>query len=161
MREPRVRVVVPTEELALSLSRRFAQFPGEQGIDFDGSGDGGAVVLVEFPRDTAGLDRVLDVVRSWLSESGLPSVSVESRWLIASGRPIGNPAGAVRGRVTWKYEDGPANAPVEASPDDVGPAWIDHPGNPESEPVANGEWISRAEARRFAAERGYELSEDD
>ncbi len=30
-----------------------------------------------------------------------------------------------------------------------------------SERIADGAWITRAEARRLAEERGYELSEDD
>jgi hypothetical protein len=64
----------------------------------------------------------------------------------------------------WKYDDGPEDAPEEGSPDDVGPAWIDTYEEDErisSEQVAQGEWVTRAEAQRLASESGYELAIDD
>lgn len=64
----------------------------------------------------------------------------------------------------WKLEDGPEDAPDEGSPEDVGPAWIDTYENDthvSEEKVANGEWISRAEAKRLAADNGYEFEADD
>jgi len=64
----------------------------------------------------------------------------------------------------WKYEDGPEDAPDEGDPNDVGPAWIDTYNGDEhvsSETVAEGEWITRAEAHRLAESNGYELALDD
>jgi hypothetical protein len=63
----------------------------------------------------------------------------------------------------WKFEDGPEDAPDEGDPNDVGPAWLDTYEGDErvsSEKVANGEWITRAEAQRIAAANGYELAVD-
>jgi hypothetical protein len=59
----------------------------------------------------------------------------------------------------WKLEDGPEDAEGD-DPNDVGPAWINHPDG-TSESVRDGEWITRAEAERLAAENGYELAVDD
>jgi hypothetical protein len=64
----------------------------------------------------------------------------------------------------WKYEDGPEDAPDDGDPNDVGPAWIDTYDRDEcvsSEPVAEGGWITRAEAHRLAESNGYELAVDD
>jgi len=62
-------------------------------------------------------------------------------------------------RLYWKWEDGPEDAEGD-DPNDVGPAWIDH-ADGTSEKVRDGEWITRAEAERLAAESGFELSIDD
>jgi len=64
----------------------------------------------------------------------------------------------------WKFEDGPEDAPDEGDPNDVGPAWLDTYEGDErvsSEKVANGEWITRAEAQHVATANGYELAVDD
>jgi hypothetical protein len=64
----------------------------------------------------------------------------------------------------WKFEDGPEDAPEEGSPNDVGPAWIDtYDGDKHvsDEKIRGGEWITRAEAQRIAAENGYEFTADD
>ena len=64
----------------------------------------------------------------------------------------------------WKLEDGPEDAPEEGSPDDVGPAWLDtYDGDQHigEEKLNGGDWITRAEAHRLAAENGWELSLDD
>ncbi len=66
--------------------------------------------------------------------------------------------------LTWKFEDGPEDAPGEGSPDDIGPAWIDTFDDDEhvsEEKVNGGEWISRSEAQRIASTRGCEFSADD
>ena len=60
----------------------------------------------------------------------------------------------------WKLEDVPAGDGEAPHPEDVGPAWIYRPDGSE-EPVHDGEWISRADAQRLAAEGGYELQLDD
>lgn len=59
----------------------------------------------------------------------------------------------------WKWEDGPEEADGD-DPNDVGPAWIDRPDG-ISEKVNGGEWITRSEAERLAADHGYELVTDD
>ena len=64
----------------------------------------------------------------------------------------------------WKFEDGPEDAPDEGHPHDVGPAWIDtYHGDDHisSKQVADGAWITRAEAHRLADSGGYELTLDD
>ena len=66
--------------------------------------------------------------------------------------------------LTWKFEDGPEDAPGEGSPDDVGPAWVDTFEGQDlvsSDKIADGEWITRADAERIASENGYEFSADD
>ncbi len=66
--------------------------------------------------------------------------------------------------LTWKFEDGPENASEEGDPTDVGPAWIDTfegDRHVSEEKVRDGEWITRAEARRIASENGYEFAPDD
>jgi hypothetical protein len=45
-------------------------------------------------------------------------------------------------------------------PNDVGPAWINWPDGRE-EKANGGEWMTRAEARRLAAEKSYEIEEDE
>ena len=61
----------------------------------------------------------------------------------------------------WKFEDGPEDAPYEGDPSDVGLAWIVTFAGDErisSEEVAEGQSITRAEARRLAEREGYELA---
>jgi hypothetical protein len=60
----------------------------------------------------------------------------------------------------WKLEDVPAGDGEAPRPEDIGPAWIYGPDGGE-EAVLDGQWITRAEAQRIAAENGYELQEDD
>jgi hypothetical protein len=158
-RKPRITIVVPTMELAISLSNALSEFPGEGGmgvapnLPYD-------VHLNEFPRTTDDLERLLGVVRAWLADVDLDSVTVESRWEIRRAK---RPGEAERRVVTWKVEDGPEDAPEEGSLEDVGPAWL-HTFRAgelvDTEPIAGGEWITRSEARRLAEEGGYELSED-
>jgi len=159
-REPRITIVVPTVELAISLSSALSEIPGEQAM-------GAApnlpynVTLHEFPRTTVDLERLLAIVRAWVAEVDLDSVTVESRWEIRRTNRLGE---AERRVLTWKIEDGPEDAPEGGSLEDVGPAWLDtfRAGElVDSEPIAGGEWITRAEARRFAEGGGYDLSEDD
>ena len=57
----------------------------------------------------------------------------------------------------WKYEDGPPDA-EEDDPNDVRPAWIIEPDGNERD-VNEGEWITRAEAKRLASDGGYELDD--
>jgi hypothetical protein len=59
----------------------------------------------------------------------------------------------------WKYEDGPPDAEGE-DPNDVGPAWIIEPDGSERD-VRGGQWVTRAEAIRLAAEQGIDLDLDD
>ena len=71
---------------------------------------------------------------------------------------------AERRILTWKYEDGPEDAPLEGSPDDVGPAWIDTMDGEKlvsSEKANDGEWLTRAEAQQLAERNGYVFSADD
>ena len=66
--------------------------------------------------------------------------------------------------LTWKLEDGPEDAPDEGSPDDVGPAWVSVYENNvlvSDEKAVGGQWITRAEAQRLAAENDWEFSADD
>ena len=59
----------------------------------------------------------------------------------------------------WKYEDGPENA-VDKDLNDVGPIWLERP-NGSGEKLKDGEWVTRAEARKMAEDLGYELDEDE
>jgi hypothetical protein len=156
-REP--RIVVPTPELAISLSNALSEIPGEKGIGarpdlpYD-------VTLHDFPRTTVELERLLTLVRAWLAEVDLDSVTVESRWQIKRAKRPGVTESRV---LTWKLEDGPEDAPEGGSPEDVGPAWLytyRAEDLVDSEPIAGGEWITRGAARRLAERHGYELSED-
>jgi hypothetical protein len=161
MHEPRVVVVVPSRALALSLFLRLSELPGEKGVAVDLERDYFAVELMEFPNKPADLERVIAAVRSWLGEVRLPTVTVESRWHLTARSASGG-AEKPRRVLTWKFEDGPADAPEKGSADDVGPAWLDTqtPDGVASEPVAGGEWITRAEARRLADENGWDFSKD-
>jgi hypothetical protein len=159
--EPRITIVVPTSELSLSLYAAFKDIPGEKGFGRDG--DRFHVTLSEFPKTTADLERVLEIVRAWLAEVAIDSVTVESRWEVRRARRKAQGGETERRVLTWKLEESPEDAPDE-SPEDVGPAWLDTFRGEEvvdSEQIGNGEWITRAEARRLAEEHGYDLSEDD
>jgi hypothetical protein len=116
-REPRITIVVPTPELAISLSSALSEIPGEKGIGarpdlpYD-------VTLHDFPRTTVELERLLMLVRAWLAEVDVDSVTVESRWQIKRAKRPGETESRV---LTWKLEDGPEDAPEGGSPEDVGP----------------------------------------
>jgi hypothetical protein len=58
----------------------------------------------------------------------------------------------------WKWEDGPPDG-LEDDPNAVGPAWIIRPDG-SKEAIADGEWITRAEAERLAEEHGHALDAD-
>lgn len=60
----------------------------------------------------------------------------------------------------WKLEDVPRGDGEAPHSEDIGPAWIYQPDGSE-EAVRDGEWITRVEAERIAAETGYELQVDD
>jgi hypothetical protein len=158
--DPKLRIVVPTRDLMLSLYRRLSRFPGEKGMAIDLNRAYFAVEVVDFPRQPTDLERVLEIVRSWLDEVGVvDAITVESRWQVRTTRSREKE----RQIVSWKFEEGPEDATEEGSPEDAGPAWIDtFRGDAivDTEPVADGAWITRAEARRLAAERGYELNKD-
>ena len=53
MREPRVVIVVPSQELAFSLLGRLNQFPGEKGVSVELERNYFSVDLVEFPTTAA------------------------------------------------------------------------------------------------------------
>jgi hypothetical protein len=78
-----------------------------------------------------------------------------------------SPRGKSRAEVPvlcWKREDGPTDAPEQGSLDDVGPAWLetqDEYGNRTSEPISDGNWVTRQEVLALAAGMGYTLSVDD
>jgi hypothetical protein len=162
VREPKLVVVLPTRELAFSLFQQLSAFPGEKSIAVDIERGYFAVQLVDFPQKPADLDRVIAEIRSWLAETKLARVTVESRWQVNNPSRRGVRS-AVRRVLSWKFEDGPADAGPGGSPVDAGPAWLittDSEGEEVAEPIAGGEWITRAEGRRLAAERGYDLDED-
>jgi hypothetical protein len=161
--EKKIVIVVPTQELAQSLFMHgLWDFPGEKGMSVDLEEGYFAAYLMNFPRNPSDLDRVIAAVRSWLAGTELPSVTIESRWRVQASRQS-QAAERPRRVLTWKFEEGPADAPEEGSPDDAGPAWLEitDPEGTIIDEVADGEWITRAEARRLAHEVGYELSEDD
>jgi hypothetical protein len=70
--------------------------------------------------------------------------------------------GILRCELYWKCESGAAGA-AGADAADVGPAWLHTFDGEElvgSERIRRGAWITRAEARQVADERGITLSED-
>jgi hypothetical protein len=161
--EPKIVIVVPTQELAASLLiHGLRDLPGQKGMAVDLDQGYFDAHLDEFPRTPSDLDRVIAAVQSWLAETELPAITIESRWRVEPPRKPQAPE-KLRRVLTWKLEDGPADAPKSGSPDDVGPAWLDTPGpdGTTSEEVADGKSITRAEARQLAEEEGNELSDDD
>ena len=159
------RTVIPVESMALasSLLGRLEEIRGTGGrglsVDFDQSEF--AVVLNEYPRRPEDAKKVLDVVAAWLDEIGHPEVTVEFRWPVRR-----SPTGTSRARRTviyWKREVLSADPSDEGRLNDAGPAWFqtqDEHGNVTSEPVADGDWITRNEAIGYSL-RGYTLSIDE
>ena len=129
-------------------------------VDFDQSEFG--VVLDEYPRRPEDARKVLDVVAAWLDEIGHPEVTVEFRWPVRR-----SPAGTSRAKRTviyWKREVISSDPSDERGLNDAGPAWLqthDEHGNVTSEPVADGDWITRNEAIGYSGRWGYTLSLDD
>ncbi len=149
--------------LAMSLSARLNQIPGtgQRGVGSLGEGLY-EVVLDEFPRRSEQVTGILDAVGAWLDEVGHQEVTVEFRWhLKRSG------SGTTRAQqpvLYWKQEDGPADAGSDGSLDDVGPAWLqtqDARGTLTSEPINDGEWISRIDVLMIARANGYTVRLDD
>ena len=157
--------MIPVESMALasSLLGRLEEIRGTGGrglsVDFDQSEF--AVVLNEYPRRPEDAKKVLDVVAAWLDEIGHPEVTVEFRWPVRR-----SPTGTSRARRTviyWKREVLSADPSDAGRLDDAGPAWFqtqDEHGSVTSEPVADGDWITRNEAIGYSL-RGYTLSIDE
>jgi hypothetical protein len=161
--QDRTVIRLPSRTLAYSLFLRLSQIRGVgergYGLRADALGE---VTLGEFPRRPEQVKDVLDVVAAWLDEVGHPEVTVEFHWQIRQSE--NGQSRAERPVLYWKFEEGPEDALPNGSPDDMGPAWLqsrDAYGNPVSEPVADGEWISRAQAYSLAGTSGYTLSVDD
>jgi len=67
-------------------------------------------------------------------------------------RKLYDPSMAIKATALyWKLEDVPVGDGEAPHPEDIGPAWIYRPDGSE-EPVLEGEWITRADAQRIAAE---------
>jgi hypothetical protein len=161
--QDRTVIRLPSWTLAYSLFLRLSEIRGVGERGYGQHADAlGEVTLGEFPRRPEQVKDVLDVVAAWLDEIGHTEVTVEFHWQVrqsAKGKTR-----ASRPVLCWKYEDGPEDAPPNGSPDDMGPAWLqtqDAYGNVMSEPVADGEWISRQKAYSLAADMDYTLSVDD
>ena len=160
------RTVIPVEtvELAGSLLSRLEEIrgTGQRGLNVDGEVDRFEVVLDQYPRRPEDAKKVLDVVGAWLDEIGHPGVTVEFRWPVRR-----SPAGtsrAARPVIYWKREVTSADPSAEGRLDDAGPAWLqshDEHGNVTSEPLAEGDWITRNEAIGHSLRMGYTLSLDD
>jgi hypothetical protein len=167
---PKALIRVPSEMHGVSLSRAVARLPGEKGLRLRAQ-DGLAVVLEEYPRNGIELEILLDVVRAWLN-----GVDIEKVEVVANGKTyVVEPGDEIKSKMTdeppeqaprqhgtrlyWKFEDGPENAEI-ADPNDVGPAWTETPSGDQTA-VDGGAWITRAEARRIALDKGYLFEEDD
>lgn len=160
------RTVIPVEsiDLASSLVHRLEEIrgTGARGLSVDFDQSEFAVVLDEYPRRPEDTKKVLDVVAAWLDEIGHPEVTVEFRWPVRR-----SPAGTSRAKRTviyWKCEVSSADPSREGRLDDAGPAWLqthDEHGNVMSEPVAEGNWITRNEAIGYSLRMGYTLSLDE
>ena len=64
----------------------------------------------------------------------------------------------MRRRVVWKWED------EDESGEGVGPVWVDTFEDDSDRPTSSekwDQWVRRAEAEAFAAERGYEFLPDE
>lgn len=108
-----------------------------------------------------GLGRLEVGVASAPSETALKSML--EAFTADAAETRGQRTGVARQVLTWKLEDGPEDAGDGPSPHDVGPAWLDtYDGTVlvDSEPLADGDWISRADARRLAEDAGYDFAED-
>ena len=159
------RTVIPVESMALasSLLGRLEEIrgTGARGLSVDFDQSEFAVVLDEYPRRPEDAKKVLDVVAAWLDEIGHPEVTVEFRWPVRR-----SPTGTSRARRTviyWKREVISADPSDAGRLDDAGPAWFqtqDEHGNVMSEPVADGDWITRNEAIGYSL-RGCTLSIDE
>ena len=158
--------VIPVESLALaqSLVGRLEEIrgTGQRGLSVDFDQSEFAVVLSEYPRRPEDAKKVLDVVAAWLDEIGHPEVTVEFRWPVRR-----SPTGTSRAKRTviyWKREVISADPSREGRLDDAGPAWLqtqDEHGIVTSEPVADGDWITRNEAIGYSGSYGYTLSLDE
>jgi hypothetical protein len=180
--QPQVAIRVLSVTHALSLSKILKRFPGEKGMDLPASGDEATVVLCEYPQDETELQLLFDAIREWLKAVGLETIDVDwggqSYKVVASESShtdVDVGAGTervqfaddtakndaqVRADTTlyWKYEEGPEDA-MTPHAEDVGPAWLNAPDG-SSQPVNEGHWITRSEARRLASEGEYTLEED-
>ncbi len=157
-------IAVETLALAGSLLSRLEEIrgTGQRGLSVDRDRSEFAVVLDEYPRRPEDAKKVLDVVAAWLDEIGHPEVTVEFRWPVRR-----SPAGTSRASRTviyWKREVISADPSDEGRLQDAGPAWLqihDEHGNVTSEPVADGDWITRNETIGHSLRMGYTLSLDD
>jgi hypothetical protein len=156
-------IQLPSRALAYSLFLRLSQIRGVGERGYGQHADGlGDVSLGEYPRRPEQVKSVLDVVAAWLDEVDHPEVTVEFHWRVRQSES--GQSRAEHPVLCWKFEEGREDAPPSGSPDDMGPAWLqtrDAHGNAMSEPVADGEWISRAQAYSLAGTMGYTLSADD
>ena len=158
--------MIPVESMALaqSLVGRLEEIrgTGQRGLSVDFDQSEFAVVLNEYPRRPEDAKKVLDVVAAWLDEIGHPEVTVEFRWPVRR-----SPTGTSRAKRTviyWKREVISADPSDEGRLNDAGPAWLqtqDEHGNVTSEPVADGDWITRNEAIGYSGRWGYTLSLDE
>ena len=157
-------IPVESKALASSLLGRLEEIRGMGGrglsVDLDQSEF--EVVLNDYPRRPEDAKKVLDVVAAWLDEIGHPEVTVEFRWPVRR-----SPTGTSRAKRTviyWKREVISPDPPDEGRLNDAGPAWLethDEHGNVTSEPVADGDWITRNEAIGHSLRWGYTLSLDE
>jgi hypothetical protein len=158
--EPRLTVVVPTMALLESLVRHLgSRFRGGTGVR--GVEDGSQWIFCHYdvPKTAEQEAVVRAAIDAWAKAVGADDVEVT----VQLPMPI-DPGSVTEGVLTWKVEDGPEDAPLEGSPDDVGPAWVTlYAGEEElsTEQLNDGDWLTRAEAERVAAENGYTFAADD
>jgi hypothetical protein len=158
--EPRLTVVVPTMDLMVSLARHVrSRFKG--GTGFQGVEDGSRWIFRHYdvPKSAEQEAAVRAAIDDWAKAVGAPDIEVS----VQLPTPI-DPRSVTAGVLTWKVEDGPEDAPPEGSPNDVGPAWVTlYAGDEElsTEQVNDGDWLTRADAERVAAEHGYMFAPDD
>jgi hypothetical protein len=161
--ERRTLIRLDSLALAMSLDSRLEQTlsgVGERGLNVNPGGPC-EIVFAECPRRPDQAGEILDVVSAWLDETGQPGATVEFRWQLHRSK-----TGQTRAQqpvLYWKCEDGPEDAGPNGFRDDMGPAWLqtqDAHGNVTSEPINDGEWISRTQASSEAANKGWTLSLD-
>ena len=160
------RTVIPVESMALagSLLGRLEEIRGMggRGLSVDRDKSEFAVVLDGYPRQPGDTKKVLDVVAAWLDEIGHPEVTVEFRWPVRR-----SPTGTSRAKRTviyWKREVISADPSDDGRLNDAGPAWLqtqDEHGDVTSEPVADGDWMTRSEAIGHSLRWGCTLSLDE